>query len=217
MVHRGIVALYQASTGKAIARLSAGESHELLAPRVAEGSASETPLADEKAPSSSSPRRASLNAKPERAQTASAARGATMPHSPMTSLAGLGSSEPVNVLLREADDARKHQKPIQAAALLARILKEFPDDPVVGLVALTLGRIRLDTLHQPRAAAAAFKQAVSSKGLPAPLMEQAYARCVEAFHRAGESASARSMSHIYKSRFPGGVWLSWVERWADAE
>jgi hypothetical protein len=84
-------------------------------------------------------------------------------------------------------------------------------------VALTLGKIRLDLLRQPRAAAAAFQRAMTAKGLPRNLREQAHARCVEAFQRAGERARARSMRDSYKRRFEDGVWLPWVERWSGIE
>jgi hypothetical protein len=96
-------------------------------------------------------------------------------------------------------------------------LREHPHDPAVGLITLTIGQIRLDTLHQPRAAALAFKQAASLKGLPTSLRELAYGRCVEAFHRAGDVASARAMSKRYRRRFPSGAWLPIVERWTESE
>jgi hypothetical protein len=67
-----------------------------------------------------------------------------MPESPISDLAGLGSSDPVNDLLREVDKARKQKRQKEAAVLLAQILREYPDDPASGLVALTLGKIRLD-------------------------------------------------------------------------
>ena len=41
--------------------------------------------------------------------------------------------------------------------------------------------------------------------------------CVEAFHLAGDNASARSMRDLYLPRFPSGVWLPWVERWSGLE
>jgi hypothetical protein len=219
-VHRGTVALYRSPSGEEIAKLTAGESRELRVPEPAEAPANESSVLVSYEALRPSDETASMKENPVKRtemRVPQSGRIDPMPKSPMSDLAGLGSSEPVNALLEAADDARKRRQPGEAAALLARILQKFPDDPAGGVVALTLGRIRLDALHQPRAAADAFKKAAAFKGLPAPLREQAFARCVEAFHSAGDSASARSMRDLYKSRFPGGVWLPWVERWAAIE
>ena len=217
-VHRGTVALYKSPTGGEIARISAGQSRELLAPDRAVTLASAQIFRDDSDPDSSTDETPPPPAEPVTRVNKVRMRtpgphGDMPPQSPMADLAGLGSSDSVNKLLRAADEARKRKNPREAAALLTRILREFPDDPARGVVALTLGRIRLDALHQPRAAASAFKIAMKSKSLPQPLREQAYARCVEAFCLAGENASARSIHDLYKRRFPGGVWLPWVERW----
>jgi hypothetical protein len=216
-VHRGTVALFRTPSGGEIARISAGESRRLLAPDRAVTLASALDESDEDTSTDENPSQKDEPKRRVKSRTRSAGRRSARPESPMTDLAGLGSSDPVNVLLRAADDARKRKSPQEAAMLLVRILREFPDDPARGVVALTLGRIRLDALHQPRAAAAAFKIAIKSKGIPTPLKEQAYARCVEAFHLAGENASARSMRDLYERRFPSGVWLPWVERWSGIE
>jgi hypothetical protein len=135
----------------------------------------------------------------------------------LTKLGGLGASEAVNQLLERADDARIRNQPQKAVALLERILREYPYDPSVGLVTLTIGTIRLDDLHQPRRAARAFKQAASKKGLPSSLREMAYGRGVEAFQRAGDIASVRAMSNQYRRNFPRGAWLPIFERWTESE
>lgn len=219
-VHRGAVSLYRQHSGKELARLTAGEFHELLAPDRAvairgvglhpekrEASA----LSEERTP------KRTPSARKGRGQTSSGHGGLDRPASRMFDLAGLGSSDPVNDLLKAVDEARRRNRPSEAARLLTRILKEHPHDPAIGLVALTLGRIRLDALHQPRAAATALKRAIEAEGLPEPLREQALARCVEALRRAGDDASARSMSRLYRQRFPRGVWLPWVARWSGID
>lgn len=219
-VHRGTVALQDARTGRDIATLTKGESRELRAPEADAALASKTqsPQAEQTTPPpDETPSEPDQPPKRTNAKGLPGASKPAMPKTPMSDLAGLGSSAPVNDLLRAADDARKQHQPREAAALLGRIIKEFPGDPAVGLVALSLGRIRLESLRQPGPAARAFKRAALSKGLPAPLREQAHARCVEALKKAGELASARSMRDSYKKQYPNGAWLPWVEHWAKSQ
>ncbi len=219
-VHRGMVALRQNTSQSEIIQLTAGESRQLTAPasnvRPRCAAPTEVAVMDSPASEDASSPAASSTKRVGRRKPSSKPIGPA-PESPVADLAGLGSSEPVNALLREVDEARKNKKPKKAAALLARILREFPDDPAGGLVALTLGRIRLNSLHQPRAAAGAFKYAAKHKYLPAPLREQAYARCVEAFHHAGNDVSASAMGEFYQKRYPNSAWLPWVEYWAGLE
>ena len=129
------------------------------------------------------------------------------------SLVGMGGSDDVNALLKKVDAARSQNQHQKAARLLGRIIRDYPEDPAIGLVALTLGKIRLDTLNQPQQAAAAFKRATVSAGLPSPLREQAYARGVEAYYRSGDTVAAQKMGVTYRRRYPNGSWNSFIERW----
>jgi transmembrane sensor len=218
-VHRGTVAVYPPTGEKILATLTAGETYALREPRqdVSKRLAYKAPPTD-KTQVSSVEQESEEERRPRRARTEESGsnRNARIRAS-TTKLAGLGGSSDVNHLLKKVDDARDRGNPKKATALLEQIVREHPTDPAIGLVALTLGNIRLDTLRQPRAAALAFKQAATSKGLPSSLREQAYARCVEAFHRAGDVKSTKKMSEMYTRRFPNGTWLSWIERWTESE
>ena len=210
-VHRGTVSVYSTPDGEPLVTLTAGQRHTELAPTT-------KPPRPAPAPESS-PRAISAETGRPRKPTPSRPRRGRTTKSRMSEplLAGLGASHAVNDLLRQADTARQNMRPERAATLLGRILKAHPEDPAVGLVALTLGNLRLDTLHAPRAAARAFERAAASRKLPRPLREQAFARCVEAYHRSGDRDSARAVADEYRQRYPNGTWLPVIERWAAPE
>ncbi len=110
--------------------------------------------------------------------------------------------DPVD-LLAAADVARLSGHPDEARAPLRRILSRHRDDSRAGLAAFTLGRVLLDETHEPRGAAEAF--ALARQLQPdSPLVEDAWARQVEALVRAGDTAEARALAQEYLSRFPAG-------------
>ncbi len=120
-----------------------------------------------------------------------------------------------DVLLLLADIARLSGHPNRAASVLERLLGEHPDSKHAPVAAFTLGRLRLEALEQPRRAAAAFELAVR-RGLPAPLLEDAYARQVEALAKAGDRAGAQAAADRYFSRYPKGRRAALVERWVES-
>ena len=218
-VHRGTVAVYPPTGDQILATLTAGKTYTLRVPRLHVPShlAPRPPFADKTDAHSPEPEFVRDRRKKHTGADEPGSNHDARPHTQITRLAGLGASDDVNALLNKVDEARLRNMPQKATTLLERILREHPDDPAVSLAALTLGKIRLDTLHRPREAALAFKQAATSKRLPTPLREQAYARCVEAFRRAGDVASAQKMSELYRRRFPNGKWIPWIERWSKSE
>ena len=77
------------------------------------------------------------------------------------------------------------------------------------MAAFTLGRLKLEELGKPSEAARAFEEArrLAPKG---PLAEDALAREVEAWVKAGEADKASAAATEYKKRYPRGVRLEWV-------
>jgi transmembrane sensor len=106
-------------------------------------------------------------------------------------------------LLALADVARLSGHPAEAVGPLARILAEFARDPQAPLAAFALGRLELDALDQPRAAARALARALSL-GVPRSLLEDVRARLVEADTRSGDAAAARAAAEAYLREFPAG-------------
>jgi len=218
-VHRGTVAVYPPRGDLRLVTLTAGKTYTLHAPRQ---DSPHRPAPRPRIAKATTGNPAAPVATGQERQKHTKAVEQRPNHAPgprpsMPRLAGLGATADVNVLLTRADEARMRNKPQRAARLLERILREHPDDPAVSLVAMTLGNIRLDTLHRPRAAALAFRRAATSTWLPSPLREQAYARCVEAFRRAGDLESAQEIGSLYKRRYPSGKWSSWIDRWSKSE
>jgi transmembrane sensor len=78
-----------------------------------------------------------------------------------------------------ADVARLSGHPAEAVAPLQRIVDGFPSDRQAPLAAFALGRLQLDDLNQPRAAAASFSRALEL-GAPASVREAVRARLAEA-------------------------------------
>ncbi len=119
-------------------------------------------------------------------------------------------------LLLASDVARLSGHPEQALAPLRRVLESHPGDPRAPLAAFTLGRILLDELGRPRQAADAFAQAqLLDPG--GPLSEDALAREVEAWSRAGDGPRARAAALRYLDRHPDGQRVRTVRRHGGLE
>lgn len=78
-----------------------------------------------------------------------------------------------------ADVARLSGHPAEAVGPLQRIIDGFPRDPQAPLAAFALGRLELDDLNQPRAAAAALSRALEL-GPPQSLRDNVRVRLEEA-------------------------------------
>jgi len=114
-------------------------------------------------------------------------------------------------LLLAADVARLGGQPHKALAPLERILSSHASDSRAPLAAFTLGRTLLEQLGRPREAAQAFARAqkLSPNGA---LAQDALAREVESWSRAGEAAVARERAERYSERYPKGRRLQAVRR-----
>jgi tetratricopeptide (TPR) repeat protein len=114
-------------------------------------------------------------------------------------------------LWQAADEARRDGQPARAAALLERLLRDYPADSQVALAAFTLGVLQLDRLAQPSEAAASFQRALEL-GIGAALREDAYLRWAEALARAGAVARIDGVHAEYVRRYPLGRHRSFIEQ-----
>ena len=219
MVHRGTVAVYAPQSDHRLATLTKGNSYTIRYPHlntkrhiyIADASVESEPTEDYAQPANTLDGKHS--GRDDKISWKNTRRSKVATRTEGTALVGLGGSAAVNELLKQVDIARTNNQPRKAARLLTHIIQQYPSDQAIGLVALTLGKIQLDTLKQPVKAARAFERATVSQGLPSPLREQAFARGVEAYHRAGNIAAAQQMGASYQSRYPNGSWRGFVERW----
>jgi len=122
----------------------------------------------------------------------------------------------VEDLLLAADVARLSGHPSGAVAPLRRVVDGHAADPRRQIAAFTLGRVLLDELGDPRAAAAAFASA-RSLAPAGPLAEDALAREVEAWSRAGEGQRAAVAAGAYLERYPDGRRLKAVRRFGGLD
>ena len=121
-----------------------------------------------------------------------------------------------DVLFAHADRARKAGKPDVAVAHLRTLIDRFPTDPHAPVAAFTIGRLLLESLGQPRQAAASFERArVLANG--APVAEDALAREVEAWASAGERALAHRRAELYRQLYPNGSRRGAVMRFGGLE
>jgi transmembrane sensor len=119
-------------------------------------------------------------------------------------------------LLLAGDVARLSGHADAAVVQLMRAVALFPQDPRAPLAAFTLGRVHLENLGAPREAAQAFAHA--RELAPAgPLAEDALAREVEAWSRAGETETARTQALTYTQRYPQGRRVHAVRRFGGLE
>src|SRR5262245_8695327 len=107
-------------------------------------------------------------------------------------------------LLADADRARLTGRYEEGVALLRRLVREHPDDQRAPLAAFSLGRILLGELHRPAQAAMAFARA-RALAPDGPLAEDALAREVEAWARAGDLDRARARGAEYLRAYPNGA------------
>jgi transmembrane sensor len=119
-------------------------------------------------------------------------------------------------LLLAADVARLGGRPERAVAPLQRILNDHAFDSRAPLAAFTLGRTLLEQLGRPREAAQAFSTARRLDRAGA-LTQDALAREVESWSRAGEATLARERAGEYLARYPNGRRAGAVRRLGGIE
>jgi transmembrane sensor len=106
-------------------------------------------------------------------------------------------------LLLASDVARLSRHPAEAATLLRKLLAGHERDARAPSAAFTLGWVLMNELGRPREAALAFAkaEALAPRG---NLAEDAMARAVEAWYRAGELGRAKAEAERYKQTYPQG-------------
>lgn len=113
-------------------------------------------------------------------------------------------------LLDAADAARLSGHPQAAVTYLRKVLDQHRESPVAPLAAFTLGRVLLERLGQPSEAADAFATArqLAPNG---SLAQDALAREVEAWSKAGRPDDAYRRAQEYVETYPKGRRLHAVQ------
>jgi transmembrane sensor len=117
-------------------------------------------------------------------------------------------SEPDDLMLA-ADVARQAGRPERAVAFLQRVVDEHPRELCAQLAGFSLGKVYLDSLDEPTLAARRFA-AVRAMAPSGGLAQDALAREVEAWARAGASDRARAAATEYARLYPTGRRLAAV-------
>ena len=117
-------------------------------------------------------------------------------------------SDPDDLMLA-ADVARQAGRPERAVPFLERVVNEHPKEVAAQLAGFSLGKVYLDSLGQPALAARSFA-AVRAMAPAGGLAQDALAREVEAWARAGETARARDGALEYQRLYPHGRRLAAV-------
>jgi hypothetical protein len=112
-------------------------------------------------------------------------------------------------LLLAADVVRQAGRPEQAVPFLERVVKDHPLELCAQLAGFSLGKVYLDSLNEPALAARSFAR-VRDAAPTGGLAQDALAREVEAWSRAGESARAHASALEYVRLYPQGRRLAAV-------
>lgn len=120
----------------------------------------------------------------------------------------------VGDLMLAADAARLSGHPNEAVTYLRRVVDEHTSDSRAPLAAFTIGRVLLRS--RPADAAEAFADAARLDPASS-LAQDALAREVEAWHRAGRQERARALAEEYLARFPSGVRVDAVRRFGGLD
>ncbi|HXI54809.1 MAG TPA: tetratricopeptide repeat protein, partial [Polyangia bacterium] len=110
----------------------------------------------------------------------------------------------VEALMLVADGARRAGNPAAAVPYLREVIDRFPHDHRAPLAAFTLGILFLEHLGRPADAARAFAEVAGLDISSAALTEDALAREVEAWHKAGQPERAQRAATEYLRRYPQG-------------
>ena len=115
--------------------------------------------------------------------------------------------EPVDAaraLFDAARAARREGRSESAATLFAELVDQHPRDAHAPLAAFELGRLRLDVLHDAPGAVDALERSLAlSPG--ASFRQDALARLVSAYDRAGRGSECRESRDRYLREYPDGV------------
>jgi hypothetical protein len=117
-------------------------------------------------------------------------------------------SDPDDLMLA-ADVARQAGRPERAVPFLERVVREHSGEVSGQLAGFSLGKVYLDNLDEPALAAQSFA-AVRAMAPTGGLAQDALAREVEAWARAGETAKAHDGALEYAQLYPHGRRLSAV-------
>jgi hypothetical protein len=117
-------------------------------------------------------------------------------------------SDPDDLMLA-ADVARQAGRPERAVPFLELVVKEHASEVSAQLAGFSLGKIYLDNLDEPALAARRFAS-VRAMAPGGGLAQDALAREVEAWSRAGEPARARDGALEYARLYPHGRRLAAV-------
>jgi transmembrane sensor len=119
-------------------------------------------------------------------------------------------------LMDAADAARFSDHEQASVAYLRRVLRDHRASPVAPLAGFTLGRVLLERLGQPSEAAEAFATA-RSLAPSGSLAQDALAREVEAWSKAGNSHEAYQRAKQYVDSYPNGRRLRAVQIYGGLE
>jgi len=121
-------------------------------------------------------------------------------------------TESLASILARADQLSSTGDPVGAAKLLEGLRAT---DRSSGLISFTLGRLYLDVLGRPELAAIMFGEVIE-RGSPRSLVEDAYARRVEALARAGLHNRASAAFAEYEHAYPEGRRVAALRAMVDA-
>jgi transmembrane sensor len=204
-VHRGRVQVRGAMVRGGALQLLAGEQFAAVSGRYGE------------------PRNAKENDVHSHTQSGATVLGDAPSSAAVLALPAIALDEPASVsrdrsaeALRRADQLRAGGYPERASRVLARELDAQPNGREAGLVAFTLAQVQLDNLRLSAEAARSFSRAALAPTLPSALREQAMARRVEAFARAGLVQEAQKAAATYARAYGNGAWADAVRRWTAA-
>lgn len=122
----------------------------------------------------------------------------------------------LGALLRTADRAHASGRALDAARALQAAIDQAPSDSRTPLAEFRLGRLLLEDMGKPGAAAAAFARA-RALAPDGPLAPDALAREIESRAAAGERDTARSLARAYLAQYPNGSHAAWVRRWGAVQ
>jgi transmembrane sensor len=129
---------------------------------------------------------------------------------------GTEVEDDASALMDAADASRLSGHPDVSVSYLRRVLRDHRPSPVAPLAGFTLGRVLLERLGQPSEAAEAF--AVAREIAPhGSLAQDALAREVEAWSKAGNSHEAYQRAQQYVQLYPTGRRLRAVRLYGGLE